>query len=737
MSIPTCAVRTVVLDSVGGQPLAGAIVSARLSSYEIYQGFVVPQDIEVVSGVDGSVELPLFPNELGSASSFYDVKIIAPNGKTLRTVAVVPNQETAELSEISEVPPYEGKPDAAVTISQVQALKNQTLGFRDQAQASAAQADSNAAATMGDREATEGFAASAASSAATTAEVAEAAITETGVNRAAVAADRAATEAARDESESALAAALAAGKVFDSALAAATSSSPVIAIGDTAWIRPNVTDGITKRIAAYKRTGAGTTIAAFQIDQNFATGDEFDAAIGPDYPGSPEHFESLDPAPRYKVVLLDSAGREVAGVRGTETYLDPREVFESLDPALGTMVGLDKDGRILLQQGVSTSAEIVAARGSRDTLGARLSQYHNAYGMPKVPQIGLYRLRRSRQKLEALAQGDNVQLVINDIGDSWVARRDDITSPLASRLIALYGDAGPGWTGMAHFGGTTPNGNARAVYTMARTGTWTDSYNNTVSPDLGSALSSTAGSAYAFTGPAAPALNAAALFWVGTADGVIRYRWNAGSWVSMNVQGSGLQTGALAGFPGSGAWSLDIEVVSGSVQLCGTNLTSAAKGVRWNKLGCNGSRAGHWTAVTAAQQQSGWAALGADITLLKFGTNDRTANITPSQYLTDMTSLVGRVRAAIPSVGGVPAGDILVSVPPQSTEVLTMQMADYAEAMRNACDALDVGFQDLQPFFGATVDSYSAWLVSDGRHVVPATGGRALVSAFFRALHNL
>lgn len=151
MSIPTCAVRTVVLDSVGGQPLAGAIVSARLSTYEIYQGFVVPQDIEVTSAADGSVVLPLFPNELGSASSFYEVKIVAPNGKTLRTVAVVPNQANAELSEISEVPPYDGKPDAAVTIAQVQALKNQTLGLRDQAADSASSADADALATMGYR----------------------------------------------------------------------------------------------------------------------------------------------------------------------------------------------------------------------------------------------------------------------------------------------------------------------------------------------------------------------------------------------------------------------------------------------------------------------------------------------------------------------------------------------------------------------------------------------------------
>ncbi|WP_422097478.1 hypothetical protein [Variovorax sp.] len=108
-TIPTCAVRSTVRDSVGGQPIAGATITARLSSYELYEGFVVPRDVISKSDANGEFVLHLFPNELGSAASFYEIKIVSPTGKSLRTTATVPNETTIELADISDVPPYEGK----------------------------------------------------------------------------------------------------------------------------------------------------------------------------------------------------------------------------------------------------------------------------------------------------------------------------------------------------------------------------------------------------------------------------------------------------------------------------------------------------------------------------------------------------------------------------------------------------------------------------------------------------
>ncbi|MET3514357.1 hypothetical protein ABIC63_002129 [Pseudacidovorax sp. 1753] len=119
LPLPTCQVRVVVFDSAGGAPVAGAQVQAQLSSYDVGDGYVVPRLVVGTTDIDGEAFLDLWPNQLGSSESFYTVTITAPNGKRLRTIAVVPNQPTADLQDIAELPPYDGKPDAAIYLNTV------------------------------------------------------------------------------------------------------------------------------------------------------------------------------------------------------------------------------------------------------------------------------------------------------------------------------------------------------------------------------------------------------------------------------------------------------------------------------------------------------------------------------------------------------------------------------------------------------------------------------------------
>lgn len=566
---------------------------------------------------------------------------------------------------------------------------------------------------------------------------AEVAITETGANRAGAEAAFAGATVQADRAEAA------ADAVEDSvqynylvdngaALAALTGMTT----GQRAFVRD------TEHVWNYSGSAWGDTGLAPTASKVNKT--VFAAVAGPMPAMVPQIYESLDDiANEFPVLpLRDATNRVYGGIRGSEVFFGG--VFETLDPSYGRFLIRDKDGRILFQDSsgdiAPLSAEMLAARGQRLSLDARLSQSMNTYGMPlKKMKHGLERLVRSREKQGARACGDAVQWVVNAPGDSWIARQDFIR-PLLDRLIARLGDAGPGWFGMAYFSGTPSNGNIRPdIYTMSRAGAWVDTYFGTVSPDMGSVTSSTAGAKYTFAGPGTPVLNGATLFWIGTSDGVVRYRWNGGAWTNLNVQGSGLQTGAMPGYPASGAWTLEVEVVSGTCTLCGWNGTSAAPGVRINKLGSAGARAGRWIAVDAAQQQAGWAALGADLTMILSGTNDRAANISASQYKAEMTTWIQRTLAAMPSVGGVPASDVLVMVPPQSTEVLTVQMAEYAEAMLNSVDALGVAFLDMQPILGPLpASNYAAKLdPSDGKHLVPATSGRATAEAIYNSLTTL
>ncbi len=146
-NIITCAVRCVVWDSEGGEPVPGAKVTATLSGYEVYpaQGYVVPHETTATTDVNGECILNLWPNELGAVESNYTIKIQALR-KTLKTYAVIPNQPTCDLWTVAELPPYDGLDNGSLILAQVIAAMNTTLAARDAAAASATAADASEAA---------------------------------------------------------------------------------------------------------------------------------------------------------------------------------------------------------------------------------------------------------------------------------------------------------------------------------------------------------------------------------------------------------------------------------------------------------------------------------------------------------------------------------------------------------------------------------------------------------------
>ena len=150
---------------------------------------------------------------------------------------------------------------------------------------------------------------------------------------------------------------------------------------------------------------------------------------------------------------------------------------------------------------------------------------------------------------------------------------------------------------------------------------------------------------------------------------------------------------ALSGVP-SGAFTLDIEVVSGTCQPQGVNLTSAAAGVRVHKLGSSGSQAAHWAAVNATGFQTQIAALGLDGVQILLGTNDTANDRTPTQFSGDIATIAARVLAAVPSI------DRLVTMPPENQRGEDVRMADCAAKVSDLCITERMAFLNLQPAFG-------------------------------------
>ena len=135
--LPTCRVHCAVFDN-DGSPIAGAVVTARLDRFEVVpDGYVVPDLETATTDAAGACVLPLWPNALGNTASFYNIKIQAPNGKSLRLTAVVPDVPDIDLQQIAALPPYEGKPDGQIILDQAIAASLETFAARDRAELAA------------------------------------------------------------------------------------------------------------------------------------------------------------------------------------------------------------------------------------------------------------------------------------------------------------------------------------------------------------------------------------------------------------------------------------------------------------------------------------------------------------------------------------------------------------------------------------------------------------------------
>jgi len=350
---------------------------------------------------------------------------------------------------------------------------------------------------------------------------------------------------------------------------------------------------------------------------------------------------------------------------------------------------------------------------------------------------GEWSLRETHERLRAMALGDPTQLVVASIGDSWTQFYGYYAGPVMRSLQAAYGDAGTGWTGLGFAGPGGAYLNGTAAYPASSVSGWSNpddwgfaQYDSAPSPDLAASDSAVAGARITVSnGPSG--CSSVRLLALGTDAGRIRYRWNGGEWAEASVAGTGHLAIRLANVPGA-AWVLDLEGVSGTVNLAGLDVQKSGKGVRLHKLGGTGSRASQWVAVDAAQWQAGLAALDPRLVTVLLGTNDQ-AIYDPTTFKVHVQELITRVRAAVP------AADILLIAPPENQLARQWPMKDYARALLELAQANDCAFLDLQPVFGEVPADYAAgsarpWFDPDGVHPAIETGGRAITDAILRLL---
>lgn len=362
--------------------------------------------------------------------------------------------------------------------------------------------------------------------------------------------------------------------------------------------------------------------------------------------------------------------------------------------------------------------------------------------------FGLERLRETHQRLNKLsfsATGLTARLTWAMIGDSYT--RDSSRYPLrcARRLWSLYQSgaanvsSGPiGW-GYLSFGGagTTSSQNGSIVNPSAVTQSgFVGAYYGGDSPDISVMQSSTVGSTLSWSEDFR--LSRSHTLFAEGGSGVISYQatgMSAATQIDLSALPAGIQVIPLTDIPTANNGTMTITVISGTVKLYGMNIVDAsAAGVVCHKLGASGSSSADWVARNATRWQSSFGNLEANLTTIMLGTNDQGAAMTPETFKANIITMIDRIRAARPTT------DILLVCPQENQRTTnTYPMTKYAQAMYEiARDDRDVGFLWLQQSFGVNPADYAygsarPWMISDGIHPDPDTGGYAIVAALMRA----
>lgn len=363
--------------------------------------------------------------------------------------------------------------------------------------------------------------------------------------------------------------------------------------------------------------------------------------------------------------------------------------------------------------------------------------------------FGLERLRETHQRLNKLsfgATGLTARLTWAMPGDSYTRDTSRYALRSARRLWSIYQSGAPnvssgpiGW-GYLSFGGadTTNSKNGSIINPNAVTSNgFVGAYYGGDSPDISVMQSSTAGATLSWDEDFRLGRTHTLLAEGGS--GVISYLatgMSSPTQIDLSSLPSGIQVIPLTDIPTTNSGTFTITVVSGTVKLYGMNIVdSSAAGVVCHKLGASGSSSADWMARDATRWQASFAALGADLTSIMLGTNDQGAGMLPSTFKTNIIGMIDRIRAARPTT------DVLLVCPQENQRTdNAYPMSEYAKAMYEiARYERDVAFLWLQNDFGVKPADYAygsarPWMIADGIHPDPDSGGYAIVAALMRAL---
>ena len=239
---------------------------------------------------------------------------------------------------------------------------------------------------------------------------------------------------------------------------------------------------------------------------------------------------------------------------------------------------------------------------------------------------------------------DEKKLSILLIGDSNTDDPYSMYSAYHKHISKAFPTRGCGWVG---FTGTRPFGAGNFVLT----GEWqVNNAQNPASRSLGNRdIIGTSGSkAYipSYQGEGATFSKAENIdLYYKDGNAVFKYKVNGGASVTINCENSNVPKQINLPFALTTDWSIEVEVISGSLNLYGINVYQNSDGVLIHKLGNSGTTSGDWSpCVDSPEWRTQLQMIKPDAIIIQLGTNDKNLGLTPLQSTNNLNTIIDSIR---------------------------------------------------------------------------------------------
>ncbi|OXV01155.1 hypothetical protein CEB49_13590 [Klebsiella pneumoniae] len=356
---------------------------------------------------------------------------------------------------------------------------------------------------------------------------------------------------------------------------------------------------------------------------------------------------------------------------------------------------------------------------------------------------GLERLRETHMRLNKLTYGGNVQFSWAMIGDSYTRGQVRYALKCAQKLWHLYNGTAPVVSvppigfGYRSFGYDQYGDNTDIIGTEITQTGFACQYNTGFGLDISSVSSATVGATISWTDDFS--LGFAYTLYAGGGSGVISYNapgMSAPVEIDLSTYPVAVQMIPMSEMPTTGSGTVTITVISGSVVLYGVRIQKETQpGVIVHKLGGSGSHTNNWVNADETRWETAFTTLKANLATIMLGTNDQGIKLAPETFKSNLLTMINRIRTASPTT------DIMLICPAENNRPggNAIPMSSYARKMYELALEQDVAFLNLQSSFGVNPADYAygsarPWMVADGLHPDPDTGGYAIAAALIKVL---